>query len=141
MFKSKIGMNELWLRWRWYDFRQGHSLYLIFALSFGNFILIFHRLLIERVPILNEIFSNLWIFAVFFILAYIPVAVIIGNWHKKTQLKIDIDTGMRQNLLLAKSLRVIIDISDGKASKEEKEGIRKLLKAIEEGKGLSKMDK
>lgn len=134
-------MNKLWARRRWYDFRQGHSFYLIFALSFGNFILIFHRLLIERVPILNEIFSTLWIFALFFILAYIPVAVIIGNWHKKTQLKIDVDAGMRQNLLLAKSLRIIIDISDGKASKEEIEGIRKLLKAIEEGKGQSKMDK
>jgi len=133
-------MNKLWARRRWYDFRQGHSFYLIFALSFGNFILIFHRLLIERVPILNEIFSTLWIFALFFILAYIPIAVIIGNWHKKTQLKIDIDAIFRHNLLLAKSLRIMIDISDGKASKEEIEDIRKLLKAIEEGKGQSKMD-
>ena len=97
-------------------------------------------MLIERVPILNEIFSTLWIFALFFILAYIPIAVIIGNWHKKTQLKIDIDAIFRHNLLLAKSLRIMIDISDGKASKEEIEDIRKLLKAIEEGKGQSKMD-
>lgn len=34
----------------------------------------------------------------------------------------------------------MIDVSAGKASKEEIEGIRKLLKAIEEGKGQSKID-
>jgi len=141
MSKSKIWMNKFWVRRRWYDLRQGHSFYLIFALTFANFILIFHRLLIERVPILNEIFSSLWVFAVFFIVLYIPIAVLIGNWHKKTQLNIDIDAIFRHNLLLAKSLRIIIDISDGKASKKEIEDIRKLLKAIEEGKGQSKIDK
>ena len=133
-------MNKFWYRRRWYDFRQGHSYYLIFALSFGNFILIFHRLFIERVPALNEIFSNLWIFTIVFVLAYIPVAIIIGAWHRKTQLKIDMDVTMRQNLLLAKSLRVIIDMSEGKASKEDIKQIRDLLMSIEEGKGQSKID-
>ena len=42
-------MKNGWLRRRWLDFRFGHSIYLIFALSFINFILIFHRLLIERI--------------------------------------------------------------------------------------------
>jgi len=55
-------MNDSWMRRRWFDFRQGHSVYLIFALTFANFILIFYRLLIERVEVFNEIFSSLWIF-------------------------------------------------------------------------------
>ncbi len=71
-------LNKAWMSRRWFDFRLGHSTYLIFALSFGNFVLIFHRLFIERVPALNEIFSSLWIFVFVFILAYIPIAIIIG---------------------------------------------------------------
>jgi len=121
-----------WFRRRWYDFRQGHSVYLIFALSFGNFILIFHRLLIQRVETLDEIFPNLWVFAVVFIIFYIPIAVGIGVWHRKTQLKVDTEVAMRQNPFFAKWFRVLIDIQTGKASKEEIEKLRKVLKQIED---------
>lgn len=125
-------MNDSWIRRRWFDFRQGHSVYLIFALSFGNFILIFHRLLIERVETLDEVFPSLWIFAVVFILLYIPIAIAIGSWHRKTQLKVDAEVGMRQNPLFAKWFRVLLDIQTGKATKEEIEDMRKLLKSIED---------
>ena len=125
-------MDDSWIRRRWFDFRQGHGVYLIFALSFGNFILIFHRLLIERVESLDEIFPNLWIFAIVFILFYIPVAIAIGAWHRRTQLKVDAEVGMRQNPLFAKWFRILIDIQTGKANKEEIESLRKLLKSIED---------
>jgi hypothetical protein len=120
---------------RWFDFRNGHSLYLIFALTGANFILIFHRLLIERVPALNEIFGNLAIFTLIFIIAYIPISIGIGTWHRKYQLKIDNEQFMRQNPLWAKTFRILLDAQTGKASKEEIEEARKLLKSIEEGKG------
>lgn len=125
-------MNESWIRRRWFDFRQGHSAYLIFALSFGNFILIFHRLLIERVEVLDEIFSNLWIFTIVFILAYVPIAVAIGAWHRRTQFKVEAEVAMRQNPLFAKWFRVLLDVQTGKASKEEIEAVRKVLKSIED---------
>ncbi len=125
-------MRNSWGRRRWFDFRQGHSVYLIFALSFGNFILIFHRLLIERVESLDEIFPNLWIFAVVFILLYIPVAVLIGAWHRRTQLKVDMEVAIRQNPMWAKMFRMMMDIQTGKASEEEIESVRKLLKSIED---------
>jgi len=125
-------MNDSWMRRRWFDFRQGHSVYLIFALTFANFILIFYRLLIERVEVFNEIFSSLWIFVVLFILVYVPVAVGVGAWHRRTQLKVDAEVGMRQNPFFAKWFRILIDIQTGKASKEEIENLRKLLKSIED---------
>lgn len=128
-------MDKNWIRRRWFDFRQGHSYYLIFALSFGNFILIFHRLLIERIPALNEILGNLGIFTMIFVLSYIPIAVAIGAWHRKSQMKIDVDVALRQNPLFAKMIRVLLDAQTGKASKEEIEEFRKLLKRIEDGKG------
>ena len=125
-------MKRGWIRRRWFDFRQGHSVYLIFLLSFSNFILIFHRLLVERVEVLNVIFSELWIFVVVFILAYIPVAIIIGAWHRRTQLKVDAEVAIRQNPLWAKMFRILIDMQTGKASKEEIESIRNLLTSIED---------
>ena len=131
-------MDKNWLRRRWFDFRQGHSVYLIFALTFANFILIFHRLLIERVDILNELFSDLWVFTIFFILIYIPLSIGIGAWHRKTQLKVESEVILLQNPLLAKVFRTLLDIQTGKISKDEIEEMRNLLRKIEGGKGQQK---
>lgn len=128
------------MRRRWFDFRQGHSIYLIFLLSFSNFILIFHRLLIERVSFLEGIFSELWVFVIIFILAYIPVAILIGAWHRKSQIKVETDVVFRQYPTLAKMFRLLIDMEEGKASKEEIEKTRKFLISIEEGKSQSSND-
>jgi len=127
-------MDSSFFRRRWFDFRQGHSLYLIFLLSFANFLLIFHRLLIERVPLLEKIFPDLWIFSLVFILIYIPVAIAVGAWHRKTQLKTEADVVFQQSPLFSKIFGVIIDIQTGKAKEEEIEEIRKLLRKISEGK-------
>jgi len=124
-------MSSSFIRRRWYDFRQGHGIYLIFTLSFANFILIFHRLLIERVEILEKIFPNLWIFIIVFVSLYIPVAILIGAWHRRTQLKVDIEVSIRQNPFWAKTIRTLMDIQTGKASKEEIESARKFLMSIE----------
>ncbi|MDH3361131.1 MAG: hypothetical protein OEW86_05265 [Nitrosopumilus sp.] len=130
-------MDKNFIRRRWFDFRQGHSYYLIFALSFANFILIFYRLLIEQIPELNEIFSSLWIFVVVFILLYIPIAIGIGAWHRKTQLKIEADVSLKQSPLFCRVLGTIIDIQMGTATKEEIQELRKMLKKIESGQGQS----
>ena len=108
--------------------------YLIFILTFANFILIFHRLFIERVEVLNEIFSSVWLFAVFFVIMYIPIAILIGHWHRITQVKVETELVQRQNPMMAKWWRILVDMQTGKASKEEIEKFRALLKAIEEGK-------
>lgn len=128
-------MDQDWFRRRWFDFRQGHSVYLIFLLTFANFILIFHRLLIERVEFLHEIFAELWVFVLVFAAIYVPTAIIIGAWHRKTQIKIEADVVMQQNPLFAKILRTLLDIQTGNISKKEIEEMRDLLKRIEEGKG------
>ena len=129
------------MRRRWYDFRLGHGLYLIFLLSFTNFILISHRLLIERVPVLNEIFSDLWFFSIIFILAYIPLSIVIGLWHRRTQFRIDSDINIEANPFLISILGLIIDIQTGKASKEKIETMRKTLDEIEKNTKSKSKDK
>jgi len=126
-------MNDAWFRRRWYDFRQGHGMYLVFAMSFVNFVLIFYRLLIEEISVLGEIFSNLWIFVVIFLAVYIPAAILIGNWHRKTQMKIEHEQSMKQSPLMAKNFRVLLDLLEVKASIKEVEDFRKFLKLIESG--------
>ena len=128
-------MNKNFVRRRWFDFRMGHSYYLIFLLSFANFILIFYRLLVEKIPGLNEIFSSLWVFVIAFVLLYIPIAVGIGVWHRKSQLKVEADVGFQQAPLFAHVLRTMIDVQTGKASKEEIEKLQDMLKKIESGSG------
>ena len=127
-------MNETWVRRRWYDFRQGHGMYLVFAMSFVNFVLIFYRLLIEQIDFLGDLFSNLWIFLIIFLALYIPTAILIGNWHRKTQMRIEHEQSMKQSPLMAKNFRVLLDLLEGKASTKEVEELRKFLKSIEDGK-------
>ena len=124
-------MQEGWFRSRWWEFRLGHSTYLIFLLTFVNFILISYRLLIERIPFLQEIVPELWIFVLLFLVLYIPTSIIIGFWHRKTQMKVENTLGYQENPVLAKMFRVMLDVKTGTASKEEIQEFRKFLIDIE----------
>jgi len=128
-------MKYRYIRRRWLDFRSGHGLYLIFAMSFANFILIFYRLLIEKIETLGDIFSSLLIFTLVFVILYVPVAILIGFWHRRTQLRVETEMGLRYNPFFASIIRNLVDIIQGTASKEEIERFRMLLKSIEAGKG------
>ena len=128
-------MKQGWMRRRWWEFRTGHSTYLIFILTFVNFILISYRLLIEKVPIFQELIPNLSMFVVLFLAFYIPAAIIIGYWHRKTQLRVESTILMHQNPVLAKMIRTMLDVQTGKASENEITEFREFLKKIE-----SKMD-
>ncbi len=124
-------METVWFRRRWFDFRLGHSVYLIFLLSFSNFILIFHRLLIERVEFLDNIFSELWIFVLIFVFAYIPIAIGVGAWHRRTQIKIENEQALLNNPFMARNFRMLIDIIQERASKEDIDEFREFLRKIE----------
>ena len=124
-------MKEGWVRRRWWEFRQGHSIYLIFMLTFVNFILIAYRLLIEKVTIFKELIPELWIFAVLFIICYIPAATLIGLWHRRTQLRVETTLVQQQNPILAKMIRTLLDVQTGVASEEEIKEFRKMLEKIE----------
>ena len=124
-------MGSNWFRRRWFDFRLGHSIYLIFLLSFSNFILIFYSLLIERVQSLKDILPDLWMFVILFIVIYFPIAIAIGAWHRKTQIKIENEQALLNNPFMARNFRMMIDIIEGKASKEEIQKFREFLTKIE----------
>ena len=124
-------MEEGWIRRRWWEFRQGHSIYLIFMLTFVNFILIAYRLLIEKVTVFKELIPELWMFATLFIICYIPAATLIGFWHRRTQLRVETTIVNQQNPVLARMIRTLLDVQTGVASEDEIKEFRKMLEKIE----------
>jgi hypothetical protein len=122
--------NSIWLRRRWLDFRNGHAIYLVFLMTFANFVTIQYQLLIDRIPAVNSIFFNIWIFASVFIMIYLPLGMIIGYWHRKNQFSVEQEALFNQNQVGARINLFLIDLIDGKVSEDEKQKMRNYLLKI-----------
>lgn len=124
------GLAGNWVRRRWLDFRNGHSIYLVFLMTFANFVTIQYGLLIDQVPFLKDTFQSIWVFAIIFVSLYFPLAIIIGYWHRKTQWKVEQEALFKQNEIGATMWLFVIDLIDGKVSEEEKKQMREMLYKI-----------
>ena len=122
-----------WFRRRWLDFRNGHSIYLIFILTFANFITIQYKLLIDQIPYLAGIFDNIIIFAIVFVLMYVPIGIVLGYWHRKTQWKVEQDALFRENKVGAIMWMYVIDLIEGNVSEEDKKLMKEALLGITRG--------
>ena len=127
-------INKNWFRRRWLEGRYGHTNYLIFSLTLVNFVLILYRFLIEKDPIMNELLSNLGIFAAILMIFYVPTSILIGYWHRHTQLSTENIIKRLEDPLLAHICRIILDSRTGKASEKEIIELKVLLSKIENNK-------
>jgi hypothetical protein len=126
------------MRRRWLDFRQGHTIYLVFAMTFLNFITIQYQLLVtkqvEENPalgsVVNSIFPSVWIFAIIFIAAYLPLAIVIGYWHRKTQWKVEQEAMFNENVVQARMWLFLIRLVQGKVSDKEQAEMQEMLEKI-----------
>ena len=66
-----------------------------------------------------------------FIAFYLPAAVLIGYWHRRTQLRVETTITLQQNPVMARMFRTLLDTQTVKATKEEIEEFRKMLTKIE----------
>ena len=123
--------GKTFIKRRWFDGRTGTTMYLLFALTLMNFILISYRFLIEGSPLFENLISDLTIFSIIFIVTYIPISTLIGYWHRKTQLRVETTITLQQNPIMAKMFRTLLDVQTGKATKEEIEEFRNMLIKIE----------
>lgn len=97
----KMRLDLGWLQRRFWDFRQGHGIYLAFALSFFSFIVINYNLL----GLFQRIFPNQLYFALTFLLVYPPLATLIGyRFHRKRQLPTDQEIATLANPFLWKAM-------------------------------------
>jgi hypothetical protein len=125
--------NSDWVRRRWLDFRNGHSIYLVFAMTFANFITIQYQLLIDRLPYLAGIFDSILTFAILFVLAYVPLSIVLGYWHRKSQWKVEQDALFRENKVGAIMWMYVIDLIEGNVSEEDKKLMKESLLKITRG--------
>jgi hypothetical protein len=119
-----------WFRRRWLDFRNGHSIYLVFIMTFANFVTIQYSLLLDKIPIVSSVFNNIWTFALLFVAAYVPLGMVIGYWHRKSQWKVEQEAMFRENVVGAKMWLFTINLIDGKVTEEEKNNMKEFLSRI-----------
>ena len=98
MFKK---IDRTFVRRRWLDFRNGHSIYLAFLLTFINFILISYNFLIKQLPFGIGDSLTLPSFILLFVIIYIPTAITLGVWHRKHQYSVENEALLRQNWMWA----------------------------------------
>jgi hypothetical protein len=89
-----------------------------------------YGLLIDRVPFLGNIFESIWVFAIIYICLYVPIAMAIGYWHRKTQWRVEQHALFKENEIGATMWLFVIDLIDGKVSEEEKQQMRNMLYKI-----------
>ena len=123
-------MLTSFLRRRWLDFRNGHGSYLAFVMSFANFILIAYNFAIKDVPSLHTVFNNLFIFTAFFLMVYIPFAIIIGYWHRRNQYTVENEALLQENWIWAWQNRYLIRLLQGKTTQKENDEVLKYLELI-----------
>jgi hypothetical protein len=102
-------------------------------MTFANFITIQYQLLIANLPLSAGIFSSIWIFAIMFILFYVPLSIVLGYWHRKSQWKVEQDALFRENKVGAIMWMYVIDLIEGNVSEEDKKLMKESLLRITRG--------
>ena len=81
-------MNN-WFKQIWFEFRMGHTTYLVLFLSFGTFATVQYKLLFQNISFINELIPNMVTFILVFIMIYLPVSILIGHLHLRKQVPIE----------------------------------------------------
>jgi hypothetical protein len=124
-----VFLNNKFVRRRWLDFRNGHSVYLVFLLTLVNFILIVYNFAILKIPALST-FLNLPLFILIFFLVYVPLAIIIGYWHRRNQYTVENEALLQENWIFAWISKYQIRLIQGKTTSAEDEAVLKYLNSI-----------
>jgi len=114
MYFTKNG----YIKRRWLDFRNGHSIYLAFLLNLVNFILIVYNFAILKIPLVST-FLNLPLFVLISFLIYVPIAIIIGYWHKRNQYAVENEALLQENWIWAWIMQYEIRLIKGNTTPHE----------------------
>lgn len=122
-------LNNKYIRRRWLDFRNGHSIYLVFLLTLVNFILIVYNFAILKIPVLST-YLNLPLFVLIFFLVYVPIAIIIGYWHRRNQYAVENEALLQENWIFAWIALYQVRLIKDKTTPEEDEAVISYLNNI-----------
>ena len=111
-------------------------------MTFANFITIQYKLLLDKIPSVDVLTGgNIIGFAIVFVALYVPIGILIGYWHRKSQWRVEAEALFRENKIGATMWLFVIDLIDGKVTDQEKKEMRDMLLKITKGKERIKDEK
>jgi hypothetical protein len=100
-------------------------------MTFANFIVIQYRLLIDTMPSIDSLTGGSIIgFAMTFIAIYVPLAIIIGYWHRRNQYAVENEAMTQENWIMAWLGIYQIRLIQGKTRPIEDEAVLNYLNSI-----------
>jgi hypothetical protein len=97
MYKKKAGIGT-WFGKRFWEYRQFYSAYIALFIAITNWITIQYRLVLENVPFLSSIFSNMGTFLILAVVLISVISVLGGHYiHRKRQFRIEQELATEEN--------------------------------------------
>ena len=103
MYKKKVGIGT-WFGKRFWEYRQFYSAYIALFIAISNWITIQYKLVLENVPILSSVFSNIGTFLIVAVVVFSIISVLGGHYiHRKRQFRIEQELATEENPYLYRS--------------------------------------
>jgi hypothetical protein len=97
MYKQKTGIGT-WFGKRFWEYRQFYSAYIALFIAISNWITIQYRLVLENIPILSSLFSNIGTFLIVAVVLISIISVLGGHYiHRKRQFRIEQELATEEN--------------------------------------------
>jgi cbb3-type cytochrome oxidase subunit 3 len=93
-----------WTGRRFWESRQFYSAYIALFVAITNWITIQYKLLLENVPVLNVLFSNIWVFMIVATIVFTIISILGGHYiHRKRQFRLEQALSIEENPYLYKA--------------------------------------
>jgi hypothetical protein len=97
MYRKKVGIGT-WFGKRFWEFRQFYAAYIALFIAISNWVTIQYRLVLENVPILSSVFSNIGTFLIVAVVLFSIISVLGGHYiHRKRQFRIEQELATEEN--------------------------------------------
>src|SRR5919198_6281056 len=94
-----------WAGRRFWESRQFYSSYIALFVAITNWITIQYKLLLEHIPFLNVLFSNIWVFMVVAGVVFSLLSILGGHYiHRKRQFRLEQAVATEENPYLYKAI-------------------------------------
>jgi hypothetical protein len=100
----EYGRMGEWVGRRFWESRQFYGSYIALFIAITNWITIQYKLVLEHIPILNILFSNIWVFMIVATIIFGILSVLGGHYiHRKRQFRLEQAVSIEENPYLYKA--------------------------------------
>jgi hypothetical protein len=103
LLKGKSSIAQ-WAGRRFWESRQFYSAYIALFVAITNWITIQYTLLLDNIPVLRILFSNIWIFLIVATIIFTIISILGGHYiHRKRQFRLENALAVEENPYLYKA--------------------------------------